>query len=60
MTDNKKYIVTQDDINVDSKDKNEVEFLHQQFPDKPLEEIKEAIKTAGPLRVNIVAYLQRK
>ena len=60
MSDNKKNVGTQDDIRVDINDASEVEYLHQQFPDKSHEEIKEAIKTAGPLRVNIVAYLQRK
>lgn len=60
MSDNKKNIGKQDDIRVDSNDASEVEYLHQQFPNKSHEEIKEAIKTAGPLRVNIVAYLQRK
>lgn len=60
MPDNKKNVGTQDDIRVDANDKSEVEYLHQQFPEKTHEEIKEAIKAAGPLRVNIVAYLQRK
>ncbi|HUP11342.1 MAG TPA: DUF3606 domain-containing protein [Niastella sp.] len=60
MSDNKNNVGTQDDIRVDSQDASEVEYLHRQFPEKTHEEIKEAIKTAGPLRVNIVAYLQRK
>jgi hypothetical protein len=60
MSDNKNKVGTQDDIRVDSEDPGEIEFLHRQFPEKTHDEIKEAIKTAGPLRVNIVAYLQRK
>jgi len=59
MSDDKKNIGKQDDIRVDLNDASEVEFLHQQFPEKSHEEIKDAIKTAGPLRVNIVAWLQR-
>lgn len=59
MPDNKKDIGKQDDIRVDVDDASEVDYLHQQFPDKSHEEIKEAIKAAGPLRVNIIAYLQR-
>lgn len=60
MSDNKHNVGTQDDIRVDSQDVSEVEYLHRQFPDKTHEEIKEAIKKAGPLRVNIITYLQGK
>lgn len=60
MSDNKQNIGKQDDIRVDVNDPSEVEFLHRQFPDKTHEEIVKAIREAGPMRVNIVAYLQRK
>jgi len=60
MSDNKQNIGKQDDIRVDSNDPSEVEYLHRQFPEKTHEEIKKAIQAAGPLRANIVAYLQRK
>jgi hypothetical protein len=60
MSDNKKNVGKQDDIRVDSNDQSEVEYLHRQFPNKSHEEIKEAIKAAGPLRADIVAYLERK
>ncbi len=60
MSDNKQNIGKQDDIRVDKNDASEVEYLHRQFPQKTHEEILEAIKAAGPMRVNIVAYLQRK
>ena len=48
------------DIRVDANDPSEVEYLHQQFPQKTHEEIKEAIAAAGPLRVDIVEYLKGK
>ncbi|AXY77620.1 DUF3606 domain-containing protein [Paraflavitalea soli] len=60
MSDNKQNIGKQDDIRVDANDPSEVEYLHRQFPDKTHEEIKKAIQAAGPMRANIVAYLQRK
>lgn len=60
MSDNKQNIGKQDDIRVDANDPSEVEYLHRQFPDKTHEEIKKAIQAAGPIRANIVAYLQRK
>ncbi len=60
MSDNKQNIGKQDDIRVDINDPSEVEYLHRQFPDKTHEEIKKAIQAAGPMRANIVAYLQRK
>ncbi|MGN6416381.1 MAG: DUF3606 domain-containing protein [Pseudobacter sp.] len=59
MSDNKQNTGKQDDIRVDAKDPSEVEYLHRQFPGKSHEEIRQAIEKAGPLRVNIVAYLQR-
>jgi hypothetical protein len=59
MSDNKKNIGKQDDIRVDSNDVSEIEYLHQKFPNKSHEEIKEVIKAAGPLRVDIIAYLER-
>lgn len=60
MSDNKQNTGNQDDIRVDSNDPSEVEYLHRQFPDKTHEEIKKAIQAAGPLRADIIAYLQRK
>lgn len=60
MADDKNNIGKQDDVRVDAHDPSEVEYLHKQFPHKTHEEIKEAIEKAGPMRVNIVAYLQRR
>lgn len=59
MADNKQNIGKQDDIRVDINDLSEVEYLHRQFPDKTHEQIKAAIKQAGPIRADIVKYLQR-
>ena len=60
MADNKNQQGTQDDIRVDANDPSEVEYLHQQFPQKTHEEIKQAIFEAGPLRVDILEYLKKK
>ena len=58
MADDKSKTGKQDDLRVDSNDPSEVEYLHRQFPNKSHEEIKTAIKNAGPLRKDIEAYLQ--
>ena len=57
--DNKQKTGKQDDIRVDYNDPSEVEYLHQQFPSKSHEQIKEAIKKAGPMRADIIALLNR-
>lgn len=60
MSDDKKNVGKQDDIRVDANDPSEVEYLHQQFPNKTHQEIKEAVVQAGPMRADIIAYLQKK
>jgi hypothetical protein len=57
MADDKKNVGKQDDIRVDSQDPSEVEYLHQQFPSKTHQEIKDAIKKAGPMRNEVIKYL---
>ena len=57
MSDNKTNLGQQDRIRVDANDPSEVEYLHQQFPNKTHQEIKEAIAAKGPLRVDIERYL---
>ena len=59
MSDNKSATGKQVNIRVDLNDPSEVEYLHQQHPGKTHEEIKAAIKQAGPLRADIVKYLQK-
>lgn len=57
MSDNKNQQDGRDRSKVDAKDPNEVEYLHQQYKHKTHEEIKAAIKAAGPLRKDIEDYL---
>ena len=58
MADDKSKKGKQDDIRVDSNDKNEIEYVHRQFPSKTHQEIVDAVKTAGPFRENIIKYLK--
>ena len=58
MSDDKSKQGKQDDIRVDTNDKSEVEYLHRQFPSKTHEQIISAIKAAGPMRKDIIKYLQ--
>jgi hypothetical protein len=58
MADNKQNTGKADDIRVDKNDPSEVEYLHQQFPDKTHDQIKEAIEKAGPVRADIIAFLR--
>ena len=58
--DNKNNTSIQDDIRVDSKDPSEVEYLHQQYPAYSHQQIKEAIVQYGPIRRDIVAFLDKK
>ncbi len=60
MSDNKNMAGKQDDIRVDANDPNEVEYLHRQFPNLTHDQVKEAIKAKGPMRTDIVAYLQKR
>jgi hypothetical protein len=57
MPDNKTNTGKQDDIRVDLNDPSEVEYLHQQFPSKTHQQIKDAIEKAGPIRADIVKLL---
>jgi hypothetical protein len=58
MSDNKQNVGKQDDIRVDINDKSEVEYIHQQFPKKEHQEIVDAIRSAGPMRNDIMDYLR--
>lgn len=59
MADDKNNVGKQDDIRVDINDPSEVEYLHRQYPDKSHQEIKDAIEKYGPMRKDIVAYLDK-
>lgn len=59
MADNKEKQGKRDAMRVDSMDPSEVEYLHRQFPEKSHQEIKDAIKAAGPMRADIVSRLKK-
>lgn len=60
MSDNKKYRGIKDRNRVDQHDPSEVEWLHRQFPQLSHQTVQKAIHTAGPLRKNILQYLEKK
>ncbi|MEO8769400.1 MAG: DUF3606 domain-containing protein [Ferruginibacter sp.] len=60
MTDNKNIKGKQDRIRVDSKDPSEVEYLHRKYPSLSHQAIHGAIRSAGPMRKNILIYLEKK
>ena len=60
MSDNKNSVGKQDRVRVDSKDPSEVEYLHSKYPNLSHQEVLDAVKTAGPLRVDIEKYLDGK
>ena len=59
MADNKTNTGKADDMRVDINDPNEVEYLHRQYPGKTHEQVKEAIRKAGPMRSDIEAELDK-
>ena len=60
MADNKSNTGLQDRIRVDANDPSEIEYLHSQYPALTHAQIKDAVKAAGPLRADIIAYLNKK
>jgi hypothetical protein len=58
--DNKNNKGKQDRIRVDSKSSSEVEYVHQQFPNLSHQAITGAVRAAGPLRKDIMAYLKKR
>ena len=58
MADDKQNVGRQDDLRVDINDKSEVEYLHQQCPDKDHQQIVAAIREAGPMRKDIIERLR--
>jgi hypothetical protein len=59
MPDNKDQTGQQDRIRVDSNDPSEVEYLHKQYPAMSHQQIVDAIRVAGPLRADIIAWLDK-
>ena len=47
----------QDRLRVDLNDLSEVEYLHSQYPEKSHQQVKDAIKKYGPMRADILKYL---
>lgn len=60
MADNKKARDGRDRSKVDSKDPGEVEYVHSRRPDLSHQAISGAIRAAGPVRKDIMAYLDKK
>jgi hypothetical protein len=60
MSDDKTNRGRQDDLRVDINDKSEVEYLHQQFPNKTHEQVVDAIRRYGPMREDIVKELRSR
>lgn len=58
MSDDKMNRGRQDAVRVDINDKSEVEYLHQQFPNKSHEEVVDAIRRYGPMREDIEKELR--
>ncbi|RYY70327.1 MAG: DUF3606 domain-containing protein [Chitinophagaceae bacterium] len=59
MSDNKQTQDRRDDVNIDSNDASEVEYVHQQFPHLTHQQVLEAIKAKGPSREAVMAYLEK-
>ena len=59
MTDNKKLKGKQDRIRVAAKQKSEIAYLHSRYPLLTRRQIIAAVKSAGPMRRNIVKYLDK-
>jgi hypothetical protein len=59
MPDNKDQMTQQDRIRVDANDPSEVEYLHQQYPGLSHQQILDAIRVAGPVRADIIAWLDK-
>ena len=60
MSDNKNSADGRDRSKVDSNDASEVEYVHQQFPNLTHEQVVAAIKSQGPSREAIYAFLEKQ
>jgi hypothetical protein len=57
MSDSKENVGQQDRIRIDSKDPSEVEYVHQQFPHLRHQQVVDAIEKVGPIREDVMNYL---
>ena len=60
MSDNKQFTGKADRDRVSASEPYEVEDLHQKYPSLTHQEVLDAIKAAGPMRKDIIAYLDKK
>jgi hypothetical protein len=58
MSDNKSNVGHQDRIRIDANDPAEVEYVHRLFPHLTHDQVIEAIENEGPLREDVMKYLQ--
>lgn len=58
MSDNKNNVGQPDRIRIDANDPNEVEYVHRLFPHLTHDQVLEAIENKGPLREDVIKYLQ--
>lgn len=58
MADDKTNVGMQDRIRVNASDPSEVEYVHRQFPHLPHQQVLDAVREKGPLREDIIKYLQ--
>ncbi len=58
MSDNKSNVGHQDRIRIDANDPAEVEYVHRLFPHLTHDQVIEAIENKGPLREDVIKYLQ--
>jgi hypothetical protein len=58
MSDNKTNVGQQDRTRIDANDPAEVEYVHRQFPHLKHEQVLEAIKNKGPIREDVIKFLQ--
>jgi hypothetical protein len=60
MADNKTKTGRADRDKVNAMEAYEVEYLHQQYPKLSHQQVRGAVRAAGPERKNIISYLEKK
>ena len=60
MTDNKNNNGIPDRVRVDARDPAEVEYLQQKFPGIQHGEVLTAIREAGPVRKDVIRYIEKQ
>jgi len=59
MPDNKKLREKPDRLRVDINDRSELYSLTRRFPALPQRTLQKAIKNAGPMRKNVISWLEK-